>query len=109
MKCRLRSSRVRAIELLRLCPAREGLWHRDSVIQVAEWKLMRDGRDVLENAENETIPGCARIHSERMERCMVDGKPILGRSFKQESDSEERLEVWNAEVSSLTAAMGDML
>ena len=65
LKCRVPAVRVSAIDLLRLCPRREGLWHRDSVLQIVNWKLMREGKDCTETAQHGTIPQAARIHSEQ--------------------------------------------
>ena len=109
MKCRVIALRGSAIELLKMCPRREGLWHRDSVLKVAEWKYMREGIGCIQAVQSGIIPESERIHSERTEPCVIDGVPMTKRRFKQGLELEERWEVWNAQVTSLTAAMGDMI
>ncbi|KAE9363000.1 hypothetical protein N431DRAFT_550764 [Stipitochalara longipes BDJ] len=66
LKCRVLRLRRQAVALLRLAPEREGMWRRDSVIKVCEWKIMLEeqGRGCL--AEAEMLPESARIFKEHI-------------------------------------------
>jgi len=68
LKCRVLRLRRRAVALLRRAPEREGLWQRDSVIKVCEWKitLEEQGRGCV--AETGMLPESARIFKEHISK-----------------------------------------
>ncbi|KAI1346990.1 hypothetical protein F5Y01DRAFT_330182 [Xylaria sp. FL0043] len=43
LKCRHTSIRSQALSLLRLCPEREGMWHRDSILAASTLKIALEG------------------------------------------------------------------
>lgn len=96
LKCRNVALRGKAISLLRLAPEREGIWHRDRAIAVAEWKLQR------ERVTNGSYQEDDRIHCERGTTEWVDGKAVTVMRFKKGDR-------WQEEGVSLVAEMGDML
>lgn len=66
LKCRSLSLRRRAMELLRLAPAQEGVWSRDSILKVCEWKVSMEeaGRGLLPS--DAFLPQSARIYQEHV-------------------------------------------
>jgi hypothetical protein len=43
LKCRVAELRTKAIDLMRICPHREGLWDRGRLVDVATWKAQKEG------------------------------------------------------------------
>lgn len=103
-KCRQLSLRLEAIELLRQAPAHEGVWQRDSVIKVAEWKLSRENK-----CQASAVPESARIHALRSGKKEVDGKTVTVIRFKDGRTCCESPEGWYEEPSDLPESMGDLL
>jgi hypothetical protein len=64
LKCRILRLRKQAIELLKRAPKREGLWHRDSVIEYCEWKISMEEQWRGDVTEDEPLPEFARMYAE---------------------------------------------
>lgn len=67
LKCRDTAIRHRALHLLELAPEREGMWHRDSIIAAATWKVAMEEqwRDRAEPGKRQ-LPESARIYREKV-------------------------------------------
>ena len=107
LKCRSRPIRNRAVSLLERCPYREGLYHRDSIIKIAEWKYAQEGQGFADGP----IPPQARIHSEKFDTIIVDGRRALVGRFKRGGDAVETLvDVEGCEkIPNAVFAMADMI
>lgn len=66
LKCRILRLRKQAIALLKRAPEREGLWHRDSIIEYCEWKVSKEEEWRGGLAEDEPLPEFARIYAEHV-------------------------------------------
>lgn len=65
-KCRVLRLRRQAVALLRRGPEREGIWRRESVIKVCEWKMMMEEQGRGQLAETDILPASARIYREHI-------------------------------------------
>jgi hypothetical protein len=109
LKCRFPRLRRRAISLLKLAPEREGMWHRASIVEMAEWKAAKEGHGYETLPEDTPLPECARIHSERSRIAVVDGKRVTILQFKRGSTDRSGDREFEEEVTELSATMGEML
>lgn len=102
MKCRHLPTRLRAIELIKSGPEREGMWRRDSIVKYAEWKVAEEekGRGLL--GIESPLPEAARITGEMATDGEVDGQKV--RIFKLQRGS-----FWEEMVADWSATMGDFL
>lgn len=66
LKCRVLRLRRQAVALLRRGPEREGIWRRESVIKVCEWKMMMEEQGRGQLAETDILPASARIYREHI-------------------------------------------
>ena len=103
MKCRVAGLRQRALRLLHRCPLREGFWHRNSILQVVQWKIAR------ESSEQDWLPPeTLRIHRERIDKVVVDGVSVVRRTYKL--GTREQSELWDVkEDADLLLNMGDVI
>lgn len=71
LKCRVLQLKRQAVALLRRGPEREGIWRRESVIKVCEWKMMIEEQGRGQLSETDILPSSARIYREhiRQEDC----------------------------------------
>lgn len=111
LKCRDAGIRRRAMAALRLAPEREGMWHRDSMVAAALWKMgVEDSRrqnvDSLPGPAGGQLPALARIHHEKVVDADVNGGPARVRFVVGDSLSVGNVE---CEVHGLLSRLGDMI
>lgn len=107
MKCRLARVRMKVIQLLSRCPSQEGFWHRDSALHFIRWKLAVENNNGAEDVELTKSP---RVHTERVEVAVVEGRNVITRKYKIGHDSTEHTEEWSdLDCSDLVAGMADMI
>ncbi|KAJ9615005.1 hypothetical protein H2200_001079 [Cladophialophora chaetospira] len=85
LKCRTLTIRSAAMELVRECPEREGMWDRATIIEFAEWKIAKEehGRALLGVARKDPLPEEARIYCEKPRAAVVDGRSVTVVSYKR--------------------------
>ncbi|KAK5118742.1 hypothetical protein LTR85_007948 [Meristemomyces frigidus] len=111
LKSRETGLKRRAISLLRCSPEQEGMWHRDSVLAVALWKLREEGCSeeggtVLQGPIGED----ARVHSERATtRTNAQGRQVTVMRYKKGHKDDQAAEHWNEQVINLPLFMGEVL
>jgi hypothetical protein len=66
LKCRVLPIRKQAVALLKRAPEREGIWRRDSIIKVCDWKIMMEEQGRGQLAETDMLPESARIFREHI-------------------------------------------
>lgn len=67
LKCRDTAIRRRALHVLKSAPEREGLWHRDSIIAAATWKMtMEEQWWSMADPVAQQLPGSLRIYREKV-------------------------------------------
>ncbi|KAJ5825953.1 hypothetical protein N7474_003091 [Penicillium riverlandense] len=67
LKCRDTAIRRRALHVLELAPEREGLWHRDSIIAAATWKMsIEEQWWSMADPVAQQLPGSLRIYREKV-------------------------------------------
>ncbi len=68
-KCQDIPIRARALALMRRAPAREGIWRRDSLLKLAQWKIQKEESEAIRLGWQlgEIIPEAARIYWETVE------------------------------------------
>jgi len=86
IKCRDLAVRRKVIELLRKCPEREGIWHRDSVLDfcILKTQIEEEGRGDL--PDTAPLPESARIYAERGRSEWINGKQRAILVFKRGTD-----------------------
>jgi hypothetical protein len=66
LKCRILPLRLRAISLLKLAPEREGIWHRDTILRLAELKIVvEESRRGTETSQSSSAKEAGNIHFEQ--------------------------------------------
>lgn len=106
LKCRNLALRRKALSLLNLAPCREGIWHRQDVIEYAEWKIRFEERGRRQLLETEALPEEARVSNENMEEVVIDGRPRTVVSFQwRNNDCVE----YGVDITNLRARMGQLL
>lgn len=110
LKCRWPGTRRRAIALLKLAPEREGMWHRDNVVQFAEWKVEVEerGHDWA-SLETNPLPESARIHNEQMREAVLEGQQVTILRFKRGPIDRSGDREFEEEVTGLNASMGQVI
>jgi hypothetical protein len=84
LKCRRLPVRRAAVALLRQCPAHEGIWQRDSLVALCEWKIATEERRRPPGAsEEEVLPEAARIYAEKAREAVVDGRRVTVVRYKR--------------------------
>ncbi|KAI1412063.1 hypothetical protein F5Y13DRAFT_180413 [Hypoxylon sp. FL1857] len=107
LKCRERSIRYKAMELLKSAPEREGMWHRDSIIVATNWKVTVEERlaaGVL-GVDQSPLPISARIYREKVRDASMDGKSAVVRFDGGPAGSS--ITEW--ELNGLLSRLGDMM
>lgn len=61
LKCRVLRIRRKGLSLLRLAPYQEGMWFRESVLKICEWKIGLEETGRGELPELSPLPNSARI------------------------------------------------
>jgi len=106
LKCRNHASRLKALALLRLAPCREGMWHRQDVIEYVEWKIGIEERGRGQLSEAVPLPEEARIWNEHLKEVVIDGHKKTVISFQWRSkDCIEHGE----DITDLNTNMGQLL
>jgi hypothetical protein len=75
LKCRVLRLRLQAVALLKRAPKQEGMWRRDGVIKVCNWKIMIEEQGRGQLAETDMLPESARIYGEHIPEKRCWGKP----------------------------------
>ncbi|KAI0096814.1 hypothetical protein F4776DRAFT_556237 [Hypoxylon sp. NC0597] len=107
LKCRERTIRHKAMEVLKSAPEREGMWHRDSMIVATNWKVAMEesfAARVL-GIDQGPLPKSARIRREKVQDASADGRPVVVRFDGGLGDSD--LTEW--ELNGLLSRLGDMM
>ncbi len=104
LKCRVPELRSKAVDIMRLCPHREGLWHRGRLIQVAMWKAHKEGLYI-------GIPEPAdRIYLETADLvASSDGGNRIVIRYRQGVEAREVSETWDEAISKRCAWMADVI
>jgi Fungal specific transcription factor domain len=76
LKCGDLGLRSKAIELLKRAPPREGMWERESVIEIAEWKVRTEEKGRGGLSAISALPNCAKIYAESATEKVVDGRKL---------------------------------
>ncbi|KAI0855531.1 hypothetical protein F4860DRAFT_31972 [Xylaria cubensis] len=87
LKCRIPSTRQSALSLLRSAPEREGMWHRDSILAAASFKMAMEAasqtricREIVSDAMNADQTATVRFYSEsRKEMIVADIHGLVAR------------------------------
>ena len=106
LKCGNSALRSKALALLKRCPYREGLWHRDSIIQVAHWKIMNETARALPDG---IVPENARVHREELTEVEIGDEKRIVVKYRRGAQRGEESRILNPQNSHLIAAMGDMI
>ncbi|KAI0835935.1 hypothetical protein F5Y06DRAFT_288765 [Hypoxylon sp. FL0890] len=107
LKCRERTTRHKAMELLKSAPEREGMWHRDSIIAVTSWKVTMEeslAAQVL-GVDQGPLPNSARIYRERVQDASEDGKSATVRFDGGPAGSSTA----ELELNGLLSRLGDII
>ena len=104
LKCRVPELRSKAIDLMRTCPHREGLWDRGRLVQVATWKAQKEGLYA-------GVPApAARIWCETADVVTNDqGQDRIVVKYKQGIQAREVRETRNEAMGKHLASMSDMI
>ncbi|KAI0813224.1 hypothetical protein GGR55DRAFT_703218 [Xylaria sp. FL0064] len=92
LKCRHTSIRSQALSLLRLCPEREGIWHRDSILAASTLKITLEGNVGT------------RVYGERVFDALNASQTARVQVF-----NEVKKETMVIEIPGLVSRLGDLL
>ncbi len=109
LKCRVPKICRRATALLKLAPDREGMWHRSSVVEHAEWKVETEERGHGALLETSPLPDSARIHSEQSREAVIEGKRVTILRFKRGPTDRSGDREFEEQITGLSAAMGELI
>jgi hypothetical protein len=108
LKCRDIELRTKAVDLLKQAPVREGMWKRESVLELAEWKVQKEEAYRKSDPHN-TLPNHARIYAEGAREKVVNGKRETIILYKRGSTIEGGEDVWEEEETSLGVRLARVL
>jgi Fungal specific transcription factor domain len=109
LKCRYLGIRKRAIALLKQAPDREGICHRDSCIEFAEWKVQIEERRRGVLPETEPLPEMARIYNESAREVVMEGKLVTIVRFKRGLMDRIGENEFEEEITTLGAKLGELI
>ena len=110
LKCRYLPLRQRALELLKQAPVREGIWHRDSLAEFAQWKISLEEQARGNVPLSDPLPAVARIHSERARQVLLDGKMVTVFMFKRGDAMDRTGELeFETQITGLSVSLGEMV
>lgn len=109
LKCRDLGLRRKAIDLLKQAPPREGMWQRESVIDIAEWKILKEeqGRGGLPPTSK--LPNCARIYAEGATEKVVGGRMVTVLRYRRGAAHLDGNDTFEEEVTNLSARLAGMI
>ncbi|KAH8885476.1 hypothetical protein GQ53DRAFT_845487 [Thozetella sp. PMI_491] len=104
LKCRESSVRHRALELLKLAPEREGIWHRDTLAAAAKFKISLEESSSAYHLETSRPPESIRIYRE-----LVKDADEKGGRATITFDGGELLRAQGWELQGLISRLGDVI
>lgn len=105
LKCRDPTIRGKALDLLKQAPEREGIFHRDTILTAAAWKVAMESQWSGEQQGTDRPPEAARIYAERIRDATNDGEAA---TVRFEGGPEGSADVkW--EIQGLFSRLGDVL
>jgi hypothetical protein len=108
LKCRDVGIRTKAVDLLKQAPVREGMWKRESVLELAEWKVQKE-EAYRKPHPYDTLPNHARIYAEGARERVIDGKRETIILYKRGSTIEGGEDVWEEEETSIGVRLARVL